>query len=152
VTRRLLPGVWPWLGLGLVVVVTLAVVLWPNGDRSDSARARALAEELRCPECQGLSAADSSAPTARAMRADIRDRIEAGESDEDIRQAMVDRFGESILLRPEGGGLGLVVWGLPVAALAFGAGGLALALRRWRRQPSMHATAADEALVEQARS
>jgi cytochrome c-type biogenesis protein CcmH len=148
VTRRLLP----WLVLGLVVAVTLAVVLWPSGGRSDAARTRALAEEFRCPECQGLSAADSSAPTARAMRADIRDRVEAGQSDEEIRQAMVDRFGESILLRPEGGGLGLLVWGLPVAALALGAGGLALALRRWRRQPPMHATAADEALVEQARS
>jgi cytochrome c-type biogenesis protein CcmH len=65
---------------------------------------------------------------------------------------MVDRFGESILLRPEGGGLGLVVWGLPVAALALGAGGLALALRRWRRQPQLHPTEADEALVERARS
>jgi cytochrome c-type biogenesis protein CcmH len=148
VTRRLVP----WVGLVLVVVVALGVVLWPDGGRSDSARARALAEELRCPECQGLSAADSSAPTARAMRADIRDRIEAGQSDEEIRQSMVDRFGESILLRPEGGGLGLIVWGLPVAALALGGAGLALALRRWRRQPALHATAADEALVEQARS
>jgi cytochrome c-type biogenesis protein CcmH len=148
VTRRLLS----WLGLGLVVAVTLAVVLWPGGGRSDAARARALAEEFRCPECQGLSAADSSAPTARAMRADIRERVESGESDEEIRQAMVDRFGESILLRPEGGGLGLVVWGLPVAALALGGAGLALALRRWRREPAMHATTADEALVDQARS
>jgi len=142
----------PWLGLGLVVTVTLAVVLWPDGAPSDSARARALAEEFRCPECQGLSAADSSASTSRAIRADIRDRIEAGQSDEEIRQAMVDRFGESVLLKPESGGLGLLVWGLPVAALTLGAAGLALALRRWRRQPAMHATPADEALVEQARS
>jgi len=148
VTRRLLP----WAGLGLVVVVTLAAVLWPDGGRSDSARAHALAEELRCPECQGLSVADSSEPTSRAMRADIRDRIEAGQSDAEIRQAMVDRFGESILLRPEGGGLGLVVWGLPVAALALGGGGLVLALRRWRREPRLRATEADEKLVDQTRS
>jgi len=147
-TRRMLP----WAALAAVVVVVLAVVLWPSGERSDAARARALAEEFRCPECQGLSAADSSAPTARAMRADIRDRVAAGQSDAEIRQAMVDRFGESILLKPEGGGLGLLVWGLPVAALVLGAGGLALALRRWRRQPTMHATDADEELVAQARS
>ena len=146
-TRRLLP----WVGLAAVVASVLAIVLWPSGEPSDAARARALAEEFRCPECQGLSAADSSAPTARAIRADIRDRIEAGESDEEIRRAMVDRFGESILLKPEGGGLGLLVWGLPVAALILGAGGLALALRRWRRQPVMHATAADEDLVANAR-
>ena len=147
-TRRLLP----WIGLGVVVAVALGVVLWPGGEPSDAARARALAEEFRCPECQGLSAADSSASTSRAMRADIRDRIEAGQSDEEIRQAMVDRFGESVLLKPESGGLGLLVWGLPVAALVLGTGGLVLALTRWRRQPTMHATAADEALVEQARS
>ena len=147
-TRRVLP----WAALAAVLAVVLAVVLWPSGEPSDAARARALAEEFRCPECQGLSAADSSAPTARAMRADIRDRIAAGQSDAEIRQAMVDRFGESILLKPEGGGLGLLVWGLPVAALVLGAGGLALALRRWRRQPTMHATDADEELVAQARS
>ncbi|MGQ0804309.1 MAG: cytochrome c-type biogenesis protein [Actinomycetota bacterium] len=147
-TRRLLP----WIGLGLVLAVTLGVVVWPDGEPSDAARARALAEEFRCPECQGLSAADSSASTSRAIRDDIRDRIEAGQSDAEIRQAMVDRFGESVLLKPESGGLGLLVWGLPVAALVLGTGGLALALRRWRRQPTMHATAADEDLVEQARS
>jgi cytochrome c-type biogenesis protein CcmH len=148
VTRRLLP----LIGLGAVVAVVLAVVVWPSGEPSDAARARALAEEFRCPECQGLSAADSSAPTARAIRADIRDRIDAGQSDAEIRQAMVDRFGEAILLKPEGGGLGLLVWGLPVAALVVGAAGLALALRRWRRQPAMHATDADEELVARARS
>lgn len=146
-TRRLLP----LIGLAAVVAVVLVVVLWPSGEPSDAARASALAEEFRCPECQGLSAADSSAPTARAIRADIRDRIDAGQSDAEIRQAMVDRFGESILLKPEGGGLGLLVWGLPVAALALGAGGLALALRRWHRQPSMHATDADQELVAKTR-
>jgi cytochrome c-type biogenesis protein CcmH len=149
VTRRLLP----WLALAAVVVVTLAVVVWPDGgDASPSARARALAEEFRCPECQGLAVADSSAPTARAMRADIRTRVAAGESDAEIRQAMVDRFGESVLLKPEGEGLGLLVWGLPVVAVVLGAGGLGFALWRWRRQPPAHATDADEALVERARS
>ncbi|HEX6312869.1 MAG TPA: cytochrome c-type biogenesis protein [Acidimicrobiia bacterium] len=143
----------PWIALGAVVTVTLAVVVWPDGgDPSPRARARALAEEFRCPECQGLSVADSSAPTARAMRADIRERIAAGQSDEEIRQSMVDRFGESVLLRPQGGGIGFVVWGLPVIAVVLGAGGLAYALWRWRRQPAAHATAADEALVERARS
>jgi cytochrome c-type biogenesis protein CcmH len=149
VIRRLVP----WIALAAVVAVTLAVVVWPDGgDASPSARARALAEEFRCPECQGLSVADSSAPTARAMRADIRERVAAGESDAEIRQAMVDRFGESVLLKPEGDGIGLLVWGLPVIALVLGAGGLGFALWRWRRQPVAHATDADEALVARARS
>ena len=143
----------PWVALAAVVTATLAFVAWPDdGDPSPAAHAQSLAEEFRCPECQGLSAADSSAPTARAMRADIRASIEAGQSDAEIRQAMVDRFGESILLKPEGEGLGLLVWGLPVIALVVGAAGLALALRRWRRQPTVSATDADRTLVEQARS
>ena len=147
-TRRLLP----WIVLAAVVLGTLAVVVWPDGgDASPSARARSLSHEFRCPECEGLSVADSSAPTARAMRADIRERVAAGESDAEIRQAMIDRFGESVLLKPEGEGIGLLVWGLPVVALVLGAGGLGYALWRWRRQPAVHATDADEALVERAR-
>jgi cytochrome c-type biogenesis protein CcmH len=147
--RRLLP----WLALAVVVAGTIAFVAWPRGgEASPAAHARVLADEFRCPECQGLSAADSSSPTARAMRADIRERIENGESDAEIRQAMVDRFGESILLKPEGGGLGLVVWGLPVVALVVGAAGLVLLLRRWRREPAVTVTDADRTLVEQARS
>jgi cytochrome c-type biogenesis protein CcmH len=145
--------VGPWIALAIVVVATVAIVAWPDDDApSPAAHTQSLAEEFRCPECQGLSAADSSAPTARAMRADIRDRIEAGQSDAEIRQAMVDRFGESILLKPEGEGLGLLVWGLPVIALVVGGAGLVLALRRWRRQPSATVTDADRTLVEQARS
>jgi len=149
VSRRLVP----WIVLAAVVIATLVIVVWPDGgDASPSARARALSEELRCPECEGLSVADSSAPTARAMRADIRERVAAGESDAEIRQAMIDRFGDSVLLKPEGEGIGLLVWGLPVVALVLGAGGLGYALWRWRRQPTLHATDADEALVERART
>jgi cytochrome c-type biogenesis protein CcmH len=141
----------PWALLAVVLVGALGVVLWPDGSRSDTARANALAGEIRCPECQGLSAANSSSTTARAIRVDIRERIEAGQSDAEIRQTYVDRYGESIVLRPEGTGLGLIVWGLPVLALILGGGGLFLALRRWRAEPHVHATEADEALVERER-
>jgi cytochrome c-type biogenesis protein CcmH/NrfF len=68
-----------------------------------------------------------------------------------IKQHYVDLYGESILLSPSGSGLGFLVWVLPVVALVIGAGGLAIALRRWQRQPRMQATDADVALVEQAR-
>jgi len=148
------PGVrraGPWLLLGVVVVAALVWVAWPEPEPSVGDRVRDLAAELRCPDCEGLSVADSSTSSARAIRADLRRRIEAGERDEDIRQEYVDRFGESILLNPEGSGLGLLVWGLPVLVVVVGAGGLALALARWRRQPSMHATRADEDLVERVR-
>ena len=119
--------------------------------QTNAARAGELAAELRCPDCEGLSVEASSTSAARAIRRDIRARVDDGQSDEDIRQAYVDRYGESILLKPEGGGLGVVVWGLPVAALILGAIGLAVALRRWRREPRLHATGADEELVTRTR-
>jgi cytochrome c-type biogenesis protein CcmH len=142
----------PWIALGVVVVIALAVVLWPNGSQSTAARAHALETELKCPECQGLSVADSQAPTSRAIRADIKRRIAAGQSDEQIRQAYVDRYSESILLTPQSSGVSLIVWVLPVVVLALGATGIVFALRRNRDQPHLRATAADERLVERFRA
>jgi cytochrome c-type biogenesis protein CcmH len=137
----------PWIGLALVVVVALVVVLWPNGHQSAAARAHSLETQLKCPECQGLSVADSQAPTSRAIRADIKRRIAKGQSDGQIRQAYVDDYGESILLTPQDSGISLIVWVLPVLVLALGATGIVFALRRNRGQPRLHATEADETLV-----
>ncbi len=72
--------------------------------------------------------ADSQAPTSRAIRVDLRDRIARGQSDAQIRQAYVDRYGESILLTPASSGLGVVVWALPVVALALGVTGIVFAM------------------------
>jgi cytochrome c-type biogenesis protein CcmH len=145
-------GLAPWVALGVIVLAALAWAAWPGGsDQTAANRVRDLAAELRCPDCESQSVADSSTPTARAVRIDIRRRVAAGESDEQIRQAFVDRYGESILLKPDGGGLGLIVWGLPVAVLVLGAGGLVVAFRRWQREPRLHATDADESLVTQTR-
>lgn len=142
----------PWLVLGAVVIAALVWAAWPDGGpQTASGRVGELAAELRCPDCEGLSVADSPTTSARAIRRDIRARIDDGQSDEDIRQAYVDRYGESILLKPEGGGLGVVVWGLPVAALIIGGVGLVVALRRWQREPRLQATDADEELVTRAR-
>jgi cytochrome c-type biogenesis protein CcmH len=141
-----------WVALAVVVVVTLAIVAWPRGgEPSDAERVRSVSAELRCPDCESQSIAQSSTETARAARVDIRRRVAAGESDAEIRQAYIDKFGDSILLKPESGGLGILVWGLPAAAVVLGAGGLVLGLRRWRRQPHLHPTDADRELVERAR-
>ena len=143
---------WPWVVLVVVLAGVVAWAAWPDGaDRTARERTRDLAAELRCPDCEGLSVLDSSTSTARAIRTDIRRRVEAGASDEEIRQSYVDRYGESILLNPEGEGLGVLVWGLPVLVLLVGGAGLVLALRRWRSQPAMRSTDADEALVARER-
>jgi len=141
-----------WLLLGGLVIAALVWAAWPSGSQTASERAHELATEIRCPDCEGLSVADSSSSSASAIRHDLRTRVNEGQSDEVIRQAYVDRFGESILLDPQGGGLGIIVWGVPVAALVLGAGGLVIAMRRWRREPRMHATSADESLVATTRA
>ena len=142
----------PWIALGVVVVVVIAWVAWPSGSKSDAARTHALAAELRCPDCESLSAADSQTQSARAIRRDLRDRIAEGQSDAEIRQVYVDRYGESILLEPDRSGLGLIVWGLPVLFVVLAGAGLVVAFRRWRRAPPMEATAADEELVRNVRA
>lgn len=147
-----LRGLGPWLALGVVVVAALVWAAWPASE-PPTVRAHAveLAAELRCPDCEGLSVADSATTSGRAIRADLRRRIARGQSDAAIRQVYIDRYGDSILLKPEGGGLGILVWGLPLTAIVLGAGGLAIAFARWRKAPKMHATDADEALVESSR-
>jgi cytochrome c-type biogenesis protein CcmH len=142
-----------WLGLGVVVVVVVAVAAWPRGDSgSVSARTRALAQELRCVDCEGLSVWDSGTDSAKATRHDIAARIRAGESDGQIRRVYVDRYGESVLLKPSSDGVGLLVWALPVVVLVVAAGAIVLALRRWSRQPRLVASEEDEALVRDARA
>jgi cytochrome c-type biogenesis protein CcmH len=141
----------PWLALAAVVAVVLAITLWPGGSPSASERAHELETQIKCPECQGLSVADSQATTSQAIRADIRKRIAAGQSDDTIRQAYVDRFGTSILLTPQSSGISLLVWVLPIVVLGLGAAGIAFVLARNRGEPRLHATAADEALLARER-
>ncbi|MSO78730.1 MAG: cytochrome c-type biogenesis protein CcmH [Acidimicrobiia bacterium] len=141
-----------WAALGTVVLVALAWAAWPSGDAAtDRERVQDIASNLRCPDCEALSVAESATPTARAIRRDISKRVAAGESDDAIQAVYVERYGESTLLEPAGSGLGVIVWGLPVAALIAAGAGLVFASRRWRREAPMHATKADEALVDKAR-
>lgn len=92
-----------------------------------------VASQLRCVVCQNLSVADSPSEMAGQMRAIVRDRLAAGESPEQVRQYFVDRYGEWILLAPRRRGFNLVVWGVPVAAVAIGLTVTILLLRRWTR-------------------
>ena len=138
----------PWIVIGVLVVGVLAYTAWPRGtDDSTAARTHRIASELRCVDCESLSVADSATSTAAATRADIALRIRHGESDAEIRQVYVDRYGESVLLQPSNQGLGVLVWALPIAVLVIGAGGIVLALRRWQREPRLTASEADEELV-----
>ena len=143
----------PWVALiGLVVGSLVAGAGSRGDDPGPAARTRRLSAQLRCPVCQGLSVADSPSDTARNIAADVRRRVDAGETDDEIRQAYVDRFGEDVLLSPPRSGVGAVVWALPLVALGAAGGGLLLAFRRWHRESPAEPTDDDRDLVEQART
>jgi cytochrome c-type biogenesis protein CcmH len=142
-----------WVVVAVAAVVVLAVALWPRGDAPTVAeRTRSLASELRCPDCEGISVADSATRSARLIREDIAARLRRGQTVDEIRQYYVDQNGEFILLKPSSNGIGVIVWALPVIVLLVGGGGLVLALRRWQRQPRLVATDADEAFVAEHRT
>lgn len=92
-----------------------------------------IAGELRCPVCRSESAADSSSETSIEFRTIIRERLEAGESREEILAYFQQTYGDWILLDPPRRGLYLWVWGLPIAAGVLGLGVLGYFLTRWRK-------------------
>ena len=140
----------PWLLLVPVLAIALYVGASGGSDPSTpAARAARLAADVRCPTCEGLSTAESETPASVAVRQEIRRRVDAGESDEEIRAFLVGRYGKDILLTPEGTGVAALVWALPVVVGVCAAGAMALAFRR-RRSVGGVATAEDRRLVEQA--
>src|SRR6201747_1117291 len=102
------------------------------GDPVKEARARDLSRELRCMVCQNQSIDDSEAPLARDLRLLVRERIAAGDSDNQVMDFLVARYGEFVLLKPRVNQHTLVLWLLPPLALA--GGGLALWLHNRRRK------------------
>jgi len=123
-----------YAAMAVALVVALAVgVFDSNGPRSPEDRVNALAATIRCPQCRSQSAGDSDAPTAQAVREEIAERVDEGQSDGEIRAYFASTYGDEILLRPPASGVGALVWAVPVAAFVLAAGGLAYAFSRWKR-------------------
>ncbi|HXA70771.1 MAG TPA: cytochrome c-type biogenesis protein [Stellaceae bacterium] len=122
--------------LGLAAASALAVEPGERlADPALEARARALSGELRCLVCQNQSIDDSNADLAHDLRVLIRERLSAGDSDAQVLQFMVHRYGDFILLRPLVKPETYLLWFGPFVVLALGALGAALYLRRSRRAP-----------------
>lgn len=93
-------------------------------------RARSLSSELRCLVCQNQSIDDSEAPLARDLRLLVRERLTKGDSDAQVLDFLVSRYGQFVLLRPRLELETILLWGLPPAALLAGMIGLFVTLRR----------------------
>ncbi|MDQ4034821.1 MAG: cytochrome c-type biogenesis protein CcmH [Chloroflexota bacterium] len=118
---------------GLVALLALGVALsvrWGT-EPTTAERADALARDLRCPDCQGLSVADSPTASAQEIRRQIDALLADGASDDDVRAHFVARYGDWILLAPSSP----LAWIIPFAVVLGGAAGLAAWLLKRPTEP-----------------
>ena len=115
----------PIAGLGVLLALGAVVALRPAPVPTAAERAAALAAQLRCPDCQGLSVADSPTRSAQEIRRQVVELVESGSTDEEVRSHFVARYGEWVLLAPSSP----AAWLVPFAAVAAGIVGLLLWLR-----------------------
>jgi len=115
------------------------------------ARARDLSSELRCLVCQNQSIDDSDAPLAHDLRVLVRERLTAGDSNAQVMDYLVARYGEFVLLRPRFELQTAVLWGLPFVVLVLGGGAVLLAARRRSARPGVEAplTEAERARLDE---
>jgi len=90
-------------------------------DTAQEARYNDLTLELRCLVCQNQNLADSDAPLAQDLRQEIYEMMMAGQTDEQIKTFMVERYGDFVLYRPPMQGNTIALWVLPIVLLLFGA-------------------------------
>ncbi len=122
--------------LALLLLAAPAMAVEPDemlADPQMEERARAISAELRCLVCQNQSIDDSDAPLARDLRLLVRERLKAGDSDSEVRDFLVARYGEFVLLRPTISGRNLLLWITPLLVLVVGA---LVAARRFRARPA----------------
>jgi cytochrome c-type biogenesis protein CcmH len=127
-----------WLLLTLVILAASppAVAVEPNEMLTDpvlEARARDISRELRCVVCQNESIDESDADLAHDLRVLVRERLAAGDSDQQVVQFVVDRYGDFVLLRPPVKPATYLLWASPAILLVIAAGIIAIYLRRHRR-------------------
>ena len=111
-------------------------------DAQLEARARAISHDLRCMVCQNQSIDDSEAPLARDLRLLVRERLKAGDSDSQVVDYMVARYGEFVLLKPRMSWHTAILWAAPLAILIVGLFGIGFSVLRRSRGPGLPEVAA----------
>ena len=130
-----------------LMLLTPAYAVEPGEVMADpalEARARNLSADLRCLVCQNQSIDDSHAPLAKDLRLLVRERLAAGDSDEQVRTYLVQRYGDFVLLKPPLRIGTLLLWGAPLMVLLGGGFGLLLASRRRVSVAATSSLSADE--------
>ena len=136
-----------------LLIASPALAVQPDEILSDPAmeeRAREISKELRCLACQNQSIDDSDAPLARDLRLLVRERLQAGDSDEDTMEFIVDRYGDFVLLRPPFKTSTLILWIGPALILIAGILGVVIWHRR-RPATAVSTSTAPLSVEEQAK-
>ncbi len=118
--RRLAAILAAGLALGFAAPALAQSAEVANPDPQVEQRLKGLAEELRCLVCQNQTIADSNAPLALDLRQQIRGQIAQGRSDDQIREYMVDRYGDFVLYKPPVKATTLLLWVGPFALIVAG--------------------------------
>ena len=137
--------------LTFALLATPALAVRPNEMLADPAlesRARALSQGLRCLVCRNENIDDSDADLAHDLRVLLRDRLTAGDSDDQVLAYIVARYGEFVLLNPTTQGANLILWGAGPAALLAGAAlAFSVTRRRARAAEMAELSAEDQARI-----
>lgn len=123
-----------FLILCLMLAASPALAVQPDEMLKDpalEARAREISRDLRCPVCQGEAIDDSNAPISRDLRLLVRERIMEGDTNDEVIDHIVARYGEFVLFNPRANGSGLILW-LAGPAMLLAGGALAFAMTRRR--------------------
>ena len=136
---------WSFVAVSLVVLLAIAS-FGGGGAITDGERAEALNEQFACPTCDGQSVSESNAAVAATIRQFIRDEINAGATDTEIRDALVQAYGTEVLLNPPASGVAALVWVLPVLVLVGGSAIVVASITRGRTS-SDDPSAEDERIV-----
>jgi len=121
------------LVFALLVAATTAHAVTPDEILPDPAlekRARTISAELRCMVCQNQSIDDSNADLAKDLRVLVRQRLKAGDTDQEVLDFVVARYGEFVLLKPRLEAKTILLWSFPIAILLIGGGFLLVSARR----------------------
>src|SRR5690606_25250231 len=118
-------------------------------DPAQEQRARDLSRELRCLVCQNQSIEDSNAPLARDLRRIVRERVVSGDSDGEVLEYLVARYGEWVLLKPRFNLQNLLLWLGPLLFLAIGGIVIAAVFRRQARPPAAALTVEEQKRLDQ---
>lgn len=117
------------------LLIASAMLLWSSAalavqpdeqlaDAALEARAREISRDIRCVICQSENIDDSNAPLARDLRLLVRERLVAGDTDEEVVDYLVARYGDYVLLKPRVQTNTILLWAAPLLAAAAGAVGL----------------------------